>query len=520
MHTADNPEPKLEVTRASEIPAFAGGTYKQPSDDYEDYKAEADWLRLILTSRWPVTKPIEPGDELPDGNRFPSRQRKLARLVNGLLPVYRLDDLEDANSRVVAAQYWNYLRYREVTYLGAFCWSATCPRCLTDGLRIFTRGPRDFSISLVCGCELETLLLLGAKPGRRSLRSALFTLDQLEEIQPPEPLIEGLLFEDSLAAIYGQPGSYKSFIALDMALSVVTGEKWHGHHVNRGPALYVAAEGVSGMRSRVRAWREDRSLWQLPEDFKILGAPPMLLEAGDLAEMVEIVDEMNPALIVIDTLARTVVGQDENTTETMGRLIEAGAQLQRATGACVLFVHHDTKAGGTLRGSSALDGGLDTEIFVKRNGSFVTLKNRAPEGKQKNAPEHRDITLEAVQVGSSLVLEAPIQELIDPPESKLDLRIAQVREYVATHPWASMNMIETSIKGGSRLTRQAVDTLVDLGELEADPSRRGRYYVLTPAGHSNTSAIGGGLKTTTAEPNRRTATAEQAPRLRRTAEVQ
>jgi AAA domain len=57
-------------------------------------------------------------------------------------------------------------------------------------------------------------------------------------------LIEDYLERDTVTQLFGDPGSGKSFIALDMALSIATGQEWHGHATKSGPVFYIAGEGL------------------------------------------------------------------------------------------------------------------------------------------------------------------------------------------------------------------------------------------------------------------------------------
>jgi hypothetical protein len=93
----------------------------------------------------------------------------------------------------------------------------------------------------------------GARPGRHPARRA---ARQRRARQHPRTRAADrrLLYSDSLAWLTGKRGHGKSFAALDMAGHVSLGQNWHGHATKRGPVLYIAAEGVAGLRQRVRAW--------------------------------------------------------------------------------------------------------------------------------------------------------------------------------------------------------------------------------------------------------------------------
>jgi len=219
------------------------------------------------------------------------------------------------------------------------------------------------------------------------IRSKLLDCDGLDDLAPPSPLIDGVMFRDSLAVIYGKPGAKKSFVAIDLALCVGTGTWWHGRRVEAGPVLYVMAEGASGIGKRKRAWAAHnnvtaRGVTWLPMAVSLLD--------GDWSEALTIVaTELGAVLIVIDTLSRSMPGGDENAARDMTRVIDHADRLRERTGATVALIHHVPRDGSTPRGHSSLEGAVSTKVEVVADGAVVTLKN----AKQKDAPEFADVRL-------------------------------------------------------------------------------------------------------------------------------
>jgi AAA domain len=180
----------------------------------------------------------------------------------------------------------------------------------------------------------------------------LLTVAALLTMEPPEPLIGDLLAHNTLAVLYGPPGSYKTFVALDWALCVAGGLPWQGREVRAGPVLYVAAEGSAGLGARVEAWVEGFRA-DPPGRFRAYPDTVNLREAGQRDTLAEWATTDRPGLVVFDTLARSMVGGDENSARDMGELIDGAEQVRAASGATVLLVHHTTKDGTSIRGSSA-----------------------------------------------------------------------------------------------------------------------------------------------------------------------
>src|SRR5690606_10063748 len=78
-------------------------------------------------------------------------------------------------------------------------------------------------------------------------RWTFLTLEDMEQLPPPQWLVDGFIQEETLVAIYGAPESGKSFLAIDMAMSVASDRRWHGRQVMPGAVLYIAAEGAMGL---------------------------------------------------------------------------------------------------------------------------------------------------------------------------------------------------------------------------------------------------------------------------------
>lgn len=229
------------------------------------------------------------------------------------------------------------------------------------------------------------------------LSAALLDSAGLDAIPAPRPLIDGVLYLDSLAWLQGKPGNGKSLVALDMAGCIGTGESWQGFRVTQGGALYVAAEGASGLRWRVRAWEKAMGVPMTGVTFLPMA---VRVDTDQWRALRRIAAEMRPSLIVLDTQARITVGLEENSAKDMGVLVDELERLRKASGACVVPVHHQGRNGEHMRGSSALDGAAATVIQVSKDGDLLTLKCL----KQKDLTEFDEFRLRMVPTGDSVAL--------------------------------------------------------------------------------------------------------------------
>ena len=188
---------------------------------------------------------------------------------------------------------------------------------------------------------------------------------------PVDWVVRGVLPRAELAVVYGESGSGKSFLALDLCAAITRGIGWRQKRTVKGKAVYVCAEGAGGFKTRLRAYAASHniSLGELPA---VIADAPNLLEQSDAAALYgAIIKWGKPDVIVIDTLSATTPGGNENSGEDMGRVLSHCKLLHRKTGALVVLIHHSGKdATKGARGWSGLRAAADAEIEVTRNGDF------------------------------------------------------------------------------------------------------------------------------------------------------
>jgi hypothetical protein len=196
------------------------------------------------------------------------------------------------------------------------------------------------------------------------LRARIFI--DLNAIPEPEPLVVGWLNRASISVLYGPPKAGKTHVAVALALSAASGVPWLGAPVVQSRVLYVAGEGLGGLRRRVRAWEAAHNVSPV-KGVAWLGRAVQLAERTEVDALGAIARELDVSLVVLDTLARCAVGLDENSARDMGRVVAGMDRVRDATGAHVLAVHHTGKdATRGARGSNALLGAVDTAIEVDR----------------------------------------------------------------------------------------------------------------------------------------------------------
>ncbi len=179
--------------------------------------------------------------------------------------------------------------------------------------------------------------------------------------------VKNILPATGIAAIFGQSGSGKSFLALDLLAHLSLGRDFYGKKTKACPVVYVCLEGVGGIANRIAAW-EKHHQQPLPDTFRVVTDQLSLFNQDAKPFALAIKNQgLDAGVIVIDTLNQSAPAADENTSADMGCIIQNAMTLQRLTGSLVILVHHsgkDTTKGP--RGHSSLLAALDVAIEVKR----------------------------------------------------------------------------------------------------------------------------------------------------------
>jgi len=199
----------------------------------------------------------------------------------------------------------------------------------------------------------------------------------LTTMQFPEPrfLIDNVLETPCTSVVFGESGGGKSFIVIDWAFHVAAGIKWLGRETVSGPVFYICGEGRHGIPRRRKAWEQHHNT-NLPPNRFMMSAVTIDFTPESIDRMLEDIDSFSdhtgrPALIIIDTLARALVG-NENATEDMNRFVRELDRIQTQYCCAVIVVHHPGVADQRrMRGNSALLGALDAEIFIDKHGKKI-----------------------------------------------------------------------------------------------------------------------------------------------------
>jgi hypothetical protein len=292
-------------------------------------------------------------------------------------------------------------------------------------------------------------------------------------------LIERLWSMHAVGFVSGPPKSFKTWMVLEMAVSVATGLPCLGtfpvHHT--GPVLLYAAEDpASALRLRLLALARNRGLALNQIDIRVICADSLRLDrCADREKLTATVDLHRPALIVLDPLVR-LHSLDENQAAPMADLLSHIRALQRASASAIAIVHHSRKntahsPGQSMRGSSDLYAFVDSLVSLQRRHGCVTLS-----AEHRSAPELAPVPLELApsmqpdEAPHLRIAAAPSEE--SQPKHQLEENIIQFLKD-SSRP-CSTDFLRTALHVRKQRLLEAMRNLLQQGLIQ----RNGNNYIL------------------------------------------
>src|ERR687884_1274004 len=189
--------------------------------------------------------------------------------------------------------------------------------------------------------ELLTADVLSPDGDAPERATRLLTVEELEQLPAPRWLVHNHLVAESISVLFGPSGGGKTFVALDLALAIATGQPWLGtEKVEGGYVVYPTGEGLSGLARRIPAWRPGQGQPSL-ERFRVLPVAVQFMQPDDLEQLRLDLRTLPdaPKLIVVDTLARSMIGAEENSARDMGLFLDGVERISKDWHAHVLLGH-------------------------------------------------------------------------------------------------------------------------------------------------------------------------------------
>lgn len=196
----------------------------------------------------------------------------------------------------------------------------------------------------------------------------LLDIDDMAGLPDPDWLVEGMVPATAMTLIFGASNAFKSFLALDMALSVATGRPWQGREVKQGAVIYLASEGAIGVgKQRVRGWMSHYGVRGKPPFF-LLREEVLLNDPASFQKLMDTIDAQlggKLALIVCDVLSGTRKGSEVDDVAAADH-VRALQTIVRRYGASVMSVTHTGWGDAErARGHTHTWGSYDTRLKVE-----------------------------------------------------------------------------------------------------------------------------------------------------------
>ncbi len=286
-------------------------------------------------------------------------------------------------------------------------------------------------------------------------------------------LIEGLWSEQAVGILGGEPKCCKSFLALDVAVSVASGTAClRQFPVGRTGKvlLFPAEDSLAVVRQRLQGIAAAAQVAFASLAVEVITAPSLRLDTpADRQRLSNTVQHLRPILLILDPLIR-LHRVDENDATQIAALLSYLRQLQRQFHLAVLLVHHarkdsnSSRPGQALRGSSELHGWGDSNLYLRRRGSQLTLSTE-----HRAAASQHHIPLQLTQAGQSLALSVVDRTLAQPapdasPIDRVRQTLAQLNQPAPLQHLRKLCGMRTAV------VCSALAELSALGEVTRDSS--------------------------------------------------
>jgi hypothetical protein len=287
----------------------------------------------------------------------------------------------------------------------------------------------------------------GQPPRPLPLRKNRFKLIPFSELRPtttPNYLVKGLIPRTGLVVVWGPPKCGKSFWVFDLTMHIAARLQYRDRRTRQGPAVYCAFEGADGFKVRAQAFRQQHNI---ADDVPFYLVPAVINLITDHAELISSIaaQTTTPAVVVLDTLNRSLVGS-ESSDEDMANYVKAADAIREKFGCAVIIVHHCGVEGTRPRGHTSLTGACDAQLAVKRDAQhniIVTVEH------MKDGPEGATIgsRLEYVELGVDDDGDPITSCVVIPIEG--DIRSKPEQKFALVPTAALRELIELTAKVGT-----------------------------------------------------------------------
>lgn len=276
----------------------------------------------------------------------------------------------------------------------------------------------------------------------------------LDDMPDVDWLVKDEIPDKEITVLSGEAGIGKSYIALKYALDLAPDKK----------VVYVAAEGIQSMKTRVRAYAKQHGLsrnqlrkLQLKFSYQEI---PNFFDPVETQIFIDSIRAENPDLVIIDTLAQCKLGADENRATDMEIVFSNLQEMVKQLDCAALVVHHLGK-GGNIRGSSVILSHPASIIELRKvdSDTIEKLCRKAKYCPEWQPKQYGFIRHELGEFGSDQT-PVPIAEIAAPEGNPYSLKDSDLKVLQLINEWTG--------QGG--INRQKIMSLLNIGRGKADNS--------------------------------------------------
>lgn len=217
-------------------------------------------------------------------------------------------------------------------------------------------------------------------------------------------IVKNLIPADATGIIFGQTGSYKSFIVIDLSLHIAHGLPWCGHKTTKGSVFFIAGEGGAGLYRRIEAWHKSRGLSPENGQLFVCPTPIALNEPENSNEVMLLIRQRaettgSPKLIVIDTLSQNFSGVENDSSDIADYMRTLIYEIRKHfPSSSILLIHHTGHNNqDRMRGAYSLI--ANSDFVYKLEGSNFSSVLTAQKMKDSELPHPILFNLETIELG-------------------------------------------------------------------------------------------------------------------------
>lgn len=285
-------------------------------------------------------------------------------------------------------------------------------------------------------------------------------------------LIDQLWGAAAVGVIGGAPKCSKTWLALDMSVSVATGTACLDRYdvPLPGPVLvYLAEDSLAIVRERIEGIARHRGLHLDAVPIHVITAPVLRLDRDPhRTQLLETARRLRPRLLLLDPLVR-LHGIDENHAGEVAELLAYFRSLQRELDLSVILVHHTRKnaPGGTaaglgLRGSSDIHAFGDSNLYLRRTSDRLMLSSE-----HRAAAAARSVYLQLVATNDATMHLEVIGDVGG--EKRRDLQ-KLVLDLLAKHPALTRAKLREMLSVKNERLGETLESLQQAGQISRTPT--------------------------------------------------